>query len=78
MDESKYTKQLLTRVTPEVWARLKGLEDQYGITIFNLLRMLADCLVRFMDSKTNLSEDLLRIIRMFEGLPGWKKIVTAS
>lgn len=75
MDESKYTKQLLTRVTPEVWARLKGLEDQYGISIFNLLRMLADCLVRFMDSDTNLSEDLLRIIRMFEGLPGWRKSI---
>ena len=75
MDESKYTEQLLTRVTPEVWARLKGLEDQYGITIFRLLRMLADCIVRFMDSETNLSEDLLRIIRMFEGLPGWKKSI---
>ena len=75
MDESKYTEQLLTRVTPEVWARLKGLEDQYGITIFRLLRMLADCIVRFMDSETNLSEDLLRIIRMFEGLPGWRKSI---
>ena len=64
-----------TRVTPEVWAKLKSIETKYGISIYKLLQMLADCLVRFMDSETNLSEDLLRIIRMFEGLPGWKKSI---
>ena len=74
------TKDILiqTKVSPEAWAKLKSIEEKYGVTIFKLLRMLADCILRFMDSDTNLSEDLTRIIRMFEDLPGWKKSISMA
>jgi hypothetical protein len=61
-----------TKVTPEAFARLKAICKKKGFTMFDLLQMLCDCLIRFMDEYHNLSEDLVRIIRMFEGLPGWK------
>ena len=66
------TVQLQTKVSSEVYARLESICKKYGYSIFQLLRMLSDCIVRFMDDKHNLSEDLVRIMRMFENIPGWK------
>ncbi len=67
--------QLQTKVSSEVYARLESICKKYGFSIFQLLRMLCDCIVRFMDDSHNLNEKLTRIIRMFENLPGWKKSI---
>ncbi len=67
--------QLQTKVSSEVYARLEAICETYGFSIFQMLRMLSDCIVRFMDDSHNLSENLLRIIRMFENIPGWKKSI---
>lgn len=61
-----------TKVTVESFAQLRNICTKYGFTLYDMLQMLCECLIRFMDEKHNLSEDLLRIIRMFERLPGWK------
>ena len=67
---------LQTKVTPEVRARLMAIEQKYGFTTFKLLRMLIDCIIRFMDPMTNMDESLLRIIRLFENFPGWEKSIS--
>lgn len=67
--------QLKTKVSPEQYARLEAICKQYGYTIFKMLRMLSDCIVRFMDDRHNMSDELKRIIRMFEDLPGWRKSI---
>ena len=69
------TIQLQTKVSPEVYARLESICKQYGFSIFILLRMLSECIIRYMDDEHNLSEDLNRIMRMFEDIPGWKKSI---
>jgi len=74
----KATRKIQTKVSPEAYARLLAIDKQYGMSIFKLLQMLCDCLIRFMDSDLNLSEDLLRIIRMFEGLPGWRNSISLA
>ena len=61
-----------TKVTPESFARLKAICKKYDFTLYDMLQMLCDCLIRFMDDRHNLDENLIRIIRMFEGMPGWK------
>ena len=61
------------RVTTEAKARLESLCKQQGFNINTMVKMLCECLIRFMDDEHNLSEDLRRIIRMFEDIPGWKK-----
>jgi len=71
----KQTVQLQTKVSPEVYARLESICKTYGFSIFILLRHLLECMIRFMDPEHNLSEDLTRIIRMFEDLPGWSKSI---
>ena len=67
--------QLQTKVTPEVYARLQSICKQYGFSVFEMLRMLSECIIRFMDDRHNLSDDLVRVIRMFEDLPGWRRSI---
>ena len=71
-EKQKQTVQLQTKVSAEVYAQLEAICKKYGYSIFILLRMLCECIVRFMDTNHNLSDDLTRIIRMFEDLPGWR------
>ena len=72
--ENKF-EQIQTKVSPEMFVRLKAIEKAHGVSIFKLLRMMAECIIRFMDDQHNLSEDLLRVIRMFENIPGWKRSI---
>ena len=74
LQENK-TIQLQTKVTPEVYARLKAIEEKFGFSTFEALRNLVDVLIRFGDDRHNLSDDLTRVIRLFENLPGWSKSI---
>ena len=69
------TIQLQTKVSPEVYARLKAIQEQFGLSTFETLRMLVDVLIRYGDDYHNLSDDLIRIIRLFEGMKGWSKSI---
>lgn len=61
-----------TKVTESSLKRLKAICVKNGFSLFDMLQMMLDCMIRFMDDRHNLDENLIRIIRMFEGLPGWK------
>ena len=61
-----------TKVTPSAKKRLDTICRKYGFSLYDMLQMMCDCLIRYMDDFHNLDENLIRIIRMFEGLPGWK------
>ena len=73
-NENKFV-QLQTKVSPEVYARLKAIEEKFGFSTFDALRKFADILIRFGDDQHNLSDDLTRVIRMFENIPGWSKSI---
>lgn len=73
--EFRNTIHLTTRVSPEVGAQLMAISKRYGTSIFFILRMFADCLIRLSDDRHNLSQDLMRIIRQFENIPGWRKSI---
>ena len=67
--------QLQTKVTPEVYARTEAICKKYGFSVFEMLRMLVDSIVRFMDDEHNLCENLTRVMRMFENMPGWSSSI---
>ena len=73
--EQRLSVQLQTRVTPEVGAQLLAICNKYGFSVFHALRMLCETLVRFSDDRHNLTEQLIRVIRMFENIPGWSKSI---
>ena len=64
-----------TKVSPEARGRLKAICDKYGFKIYDMLQMMCECLIRFMDEEHNISEEMMKVIRMFENLPGWKTTV---
>ena len=69
------TMQVQTKVSADAYARLEAIGNKYGFSIFQLLRMLLDCIIRFMDDQHNLSEDLQRVIRMFDNMRGWGRSI---
>jgi len=70
--EGKKKEMVQTKVSVEAYARLQSICKKYGITLYDMVQMFCDCIIRFMDTEHNLDENLLRIMRMFEGLPGWR------
>lgn len=57
---SRHSAELLTRI-----ARRKGM------TIYELIQMVCDILIRYMDDRHNLSEEMERAMSVFEHMTGW-------
>ena len=66
------------RVSIEFKARLESLCEQYGFSINILVKLLAETFLRNADKEHNISENLMKAIRLFENIPGWKKSVCLS
>lgn len=66
------------RVSIEFKARLESLCEQYGFSINILVKLLAETFLRNADKEHNISEALMKAIRLFENIPGWKKSVCIS
>ena len=66
---------LNTKVSPEAHGRLKAICEKYDFKIYDMLQMMCECLIRFMDEEHNISEEMMKVIRMFENLPEWKTTV---
>lgn len=66
------------RVSIEFKARLESLCEQYGFSINILVKLLAETFLRNADKEHNISENLMKVIRLFENIPGWKKSVCIS
>ena len=80
MDENiennqKKMMQLQTKVTPEVYAQIQHIGNTFGFSVFHTLRMFCDVMIRLGDDKHNLTEELMRMVRQFENIPGWSKSI---
>lgn len=57
-----------TKVNAEFKALFEGLCQQMGLKPYNVLQLCAEAIVLMRDEEHNLSDDMRRIIRMFEGI----------
>ena len=73
-NENKFVK-LQTKVSPEAAAIIESICDQYGFSIFIMLRMFCDCIIRFKDPGHNLSDTLQRAIRMIGDIKSWGRSI---
>ena len=69
--EEKY-EMLQTKVSPETYKRLKKIEAKKGLTSYCIIQMMADCIVRYMDDRHNLTPDMEKVMSIFEHMEGWK------
>ncbi len=71
-DNEKY-QVLNTKVSPEAWARLHALARKKNMSVYELIQMVCDTLLRYMDDRHNLSESMERIMAVFEHAEGWSE-----
>lgn len=70
--------QLQTKVSAESYARLESICKSRNISIFQLLRMMCDTMIRFMDDKHNLDYKLTFAMHIFEDMEGWSRAVSLA
>lgn len=72
------TVQIQTKVSPESYARLEAISKSRGISIFQLLRMMCDTMIRFMDDRHNLDYKLTFAMHIFEDMDGWRRAISLA
>ena len=74
-DEQKQTDEkyvtLATKVSRTAAEQLARIAKKKGMTIYELIQMVCDTLIRYMDDRHNLSEEIERAMAIFEHLVGW-------
>lgn len=72
MDEyqDKYV-TLATKVSRTAADKLARIAKKKGMTIYELIQMVCDTLIRYMDDRHNLSEEMERAMSIFEHMVGW-------
>ena len=71
MKEENY-RMLQTKVSPETYARAKSIERKKGISIYRIIQMMVDTIVRYMDDRHNLTPEIEKAMSLFEHLYGWR------
>ena len=60
-----------TKVSPRANERLEALAARKGLTKYELVQMVCDTLIRYMDDRHNLTPDMEQAMSIFEHLNGW-------
>ena len=71
MEKEKF-KVVATKVSTFVKERIGRICRKKQMNEYEMLQMMCDCIVRYMDDRHNLTPELERIISIFEHLEGWR------
>lgn len=71
MNKEKF-KVIATKVSTFVKERIGRICKKRGLNEYDMLQMMCDCIVRYMDDRHNLTPEMERVMRIFEHLEGWK------
>ena len=62
---------IATKVAPDVARRIEKIAAAKGMTKYQLNQMVLDTIVRYMDSAHNMTEEMERVMSVFEHMIGW-------
>ena len=78
MTDEQFTKQadekyvvVATKMRRDAAERLARIAKKKGLTIYELIQMVCDTIIRYMDDRHNLSEEMERAMSIFEHMVGW-------
>ena len=71
MNKEKF-KVIATKVSTFVKERIGRICKKRGLNEYDMLQMMCDCIVRYMDDRHNLTPEMERVMSIFEHLEGWK------
>ena len=69
-DAEKY-KPIATKISPHAYDRLTALAAARDMTIYDIIQMSVDTLIRYMDDRHNLSKEMEQAMSIFEHMIGW-------
>lgn len=69
---SKTFEPITTKVSAVTYKQLINICKKKGVTIYNMLQMMCDCIVRYMSSAHNMTPKMEEVMSIFEHLEGWK------
>lgn len=85
MTDKQFTKQteekhvvVATKMRRDAAERLARIAKKKGMTIYELIQMVCDTLIRYMDDRHNLSEDMERAMAVFEHMVGWSEALNIA
>lgn len=62
---------IATKVSANGLAALKLLARRNGCTLYELLQMVCDVLIRYMDDRHNMTPEMDSLLKVFENMEGW-------
>lgn len=65
-------KVVSTKVSASAYRSLHQLAKKKGLSVYELMQMVADVLIRYMDDRHNLTPEMEQAMALFEHLEGWK------
>lgn len=71
-EENEKFMVISTKVSPFVYERIHRIAKKKGMKAYKLNQMVLDTLVRYMDDRHNLSEEMEHAMSIFEHMIGWK------
>lgn len=63
-----------TKISNIAYERLNKIARKKGMTIYELIQMVCDTLIRYMDDRHNLTQDMERAMSIFEHMIGWQGV----
>ena len=70
MNDEKY-KNVSSKLSKYSIERLTRIAQKKGMSIYQLVQMVCDTIIRYMDDRHNLSEEIERAMAIFEHMAGW-------
>ena len=67
----KYT-VIGVKVSPFARERITRICRKRRLSPYKMLQMMCDCVIRYMDDRHNLTEEMERVMSIFEHMTGWK------
>lgn len=78
MQDNERYQVLATKVSNEAWTRINRLARKKGLTIYELVQMVCDTLIRYMDDRHNLTGEMEKAMAIFEHLEGWAQALNLA
>lgn len=66
------TEVINTKVSGETYIQLHRICKRKGLTVYQMLQMMCETIIRYMSDKSNLSVELEQMMTIFEHMEGWK------
>lgn len=71
MEDNKY-ENISTKVSAESKRQLDRILERMGMNYYQWFQLMAEVTIRISDDRHNLSEQMAKMIQMFQLVPGWK------